>query len=154
MNISYSELKRFGLIRQYNGKWQYRIQPDGKFYYADDKAGAIEYATEAYQRAVSKGNLLTPAERAAKAHADFIANFDLRYGKMSLDELQEMIDQARQVRGVSHEIEIRDGARSTWAATRNESARDAGEFILKMNLYLRERNRRERAASQVKDGAK
>lgn len=142
--VPYKELKRVCLVRQYNGKYQYRLEDkhgNGNWLYADSKQGAIETASEIYRRTPNERRL-TKSERYAKSRAERIAEFDRNYGHLSLEDLRGLIADARKVKGTSVEREMNDGKRRTRESTVNQGFRDAGEFILQMTLYLRERELR------------
>jgi hypothetical protein len=147
-SVDRDELDRVELIRPWGDKWQYRFQPGGKWYYASNESDAVKQAQEAYRRANPK-ELVTSQERGESADRARYAEYHARYGNLSLTQAKKLLDDARGVRGVTMDKEIAGtGRRRTGAAVTNQGARDAGEFKLMMNIYLRERVSKELAAGK------
>jgi hypothetical protein len=140
--VAREELDRLALVRQWGDRWQYKTDINGRWYYANSEEGAVESATNTYRK-LPADQRLTPAQLADQADAQRFAEWDARYGQQDLLTLKGMLDKAGGVRGVGADAEFTgNGGRRTGAAVANQGARDAGEFRLQMNIYLRERVRR------------
>lgn len=138
-DISLAELERVELVRQWGDQWQYKFYVGGGWKYADSKEGAIESAVEAYRKAKPE-ELLSRAERDTQSGAARYADYDSRYGRMSMEEVKALRDRDRGVRGVGPEKEFTGtGGRRTKAAVANQGAREAQESAMMLNIYLRER---------------
>ena len=141
---AFDELKKLDLIDEFGGKWRYKMQPGGHWYIANSKDGAIDGATTAYESA-NKNELMTRQERDQKADKEWFDDMESRYGTLSDDQINGMIDKedraAKSLRRPPDK-EISDGKRRTGAATSNQGARDAAEVARNLRRYLDERSKK------------
>lgn len=151
---TFDELKKLDLIDEFGGKWRYKMQPGGRWYIANSKDGAIDGATTAHESA-NKNELMTRQERDQKADKEWFDDMDSRYGALSDDQIENMIDkEERAVQSLRRapDKEISDGKRRTGAATSNEGARTAAEMARNLRRYLEQRGKKPKPpAQQPKD---
>ena len=139
--IEEATLADLGLIREVFGRWKYRYAVGAPELFATTKEGAIEQGSDAYAKA-DPSELLTKEQRFEKSNADFYADFDARYGKMSIDQVRNIMEAAKPD-PVAHAAavlrEFNGGGRRTGPAVATQGARDGAELARQLERYLTER---------------
>lgn len=149
--IDEAVLADLGLIREVFGRWKYRFAVGATELFATTKEGAIEQGSDAYAKA-DPSELLTKEQRWEKSNADFYADFDARYGKMSLEQVGKIMEAAKpdaagHVAAMRREFAPATG-RSSSAAMTTQGNREGAELARHLERYLAERIAKE-GASQV-----
>jgi protein-L-isoaspartate O-methyltransferase len=151
--IDEAVLADLGLIREVFGRWKYRYAVGAPELFATTKEGAIEQGSDAYAKA-DPSELLTKEQRWEKSNADFYADFDARYGKMSIDQVRAIMEAAKPD-PVSHAAavlrEFNGGGRRTGPAVTTQGAREGAELARQLERYLAEREAKEGAGTGVAD---
>lgn len=137
-----------GLIREVFGRWKYRYAVGATELFSSTKEGAIEQGSDAYAKA-DPSELLTKEQRWDKSNADFYADFDARYGKMSIEQVRKIMEEAKPnhgkyVRNLIREFKP-DVGRSSAAAMATQGAREGAELARQLERYLAEREAKENA---------
>lgn len=153
--IEESVLADLGLIREVFGRWKYRYAVGAPELFATTREGAIEQGSDAYAKA-DPSELLTKEQRWEKSNADFYADFDARYGKMSVDQVRAIMEAAKPD-PVAHAAailrEFNGGGRRTGPAVATQGAREGAELARQLERYLSEREAKEGAGTEVADQA-
>lgn len=148
--IGEAVLAELGLIREVFGRWKYRYAVGAPELFASTKEGAIEQGSDAYAKA-APSELLTKEQRLEKSNADFYADFDARYGKMSIDQVRAIMEAARPDEANTLAAHAREsnnnGGRRTGPAVATQGAREGAELARQLERYLAERQSKE--AGQV-----
>lgn len=138
-NISEEELDRLGLVRKFGDYWQYRFDIGGKWYYANDKGGAIEQAKKTYLK-TPKEQRLTPKELGELADKKRLATILERYKNLSASELKsrlnEIDNKIKSLRKAGTREFTGAGTRRTSAAVSNEAARELAQERLDIEFLL------------------
>ena len=151
--IEEATLADLGLIREVFGRWKYRYAVGAPELFATTKEGAIEQGSDAYAKA-DPSELLTKEQRFEKSNADFYADFDARYGKMSIDQVRNIMEAAKPD-PVAHAAavlrEFNGGGRRTGPAVATQGAREGAELARHLERYLAEREAKEGTGTEVAD---
>lgn len=151
--IDEAVLVDLGLIREVFGRWKYRYAVGAPELFATTKEGAIEQGSDAYAKA-DPSELLTKEQRFEKSNADFYADFDARYGKMSIDQVRNIMEAAKPD-PVAHAAavlrEFNGGGRRTGPAVATQGAREGAELARHLERYLAEREAKEGTGTEVAD---
>jgi len=144
--IEEAVLVDLGLVREVFGRWKYRDSVNSPQLFANDRESAIERGSDAYAKA-DPAQLLTKEQRFDKADADFYADFDGRYGKMSLDQVRQIMeaakpDEASTLAAYARESD-NNGGRRTGPAVITQGARDGAELARQLQRYIAEREAKE-----------
>nr|WP_239552612.1 LPD38 domain-containing protein [Oceanisphaera litoralis] len=148
-----AELKDRDLLKEHAGQWSYRYAVGGSWRKASSKASAMDSARDAYDKAMTGGELpATRAERHQQADDELYRELDGRYGSKSLSELKaeraRLDGMAAELRGAGHG-EFNGGGRKTGAAVSNEGARQAGSDSLRLSSYIDMRQEKEAGEKKV-----
>ena len=150
-----AELERLNLLREFNGKWQYRTAGFqgslGPWHTSNTKEGAVEMAVKFYQQ-MPEADRLGPEERAAKGNADAFAQSDRRWKHLSLDQLRTMheeMGEALPSLRKQAEREFNGGGRRTGPAVAAQGARDTAETRMQLGIYIAEREAKETPAAKT-----
>ncbi|WP_146041265.1 hypothetical protein [Pseudomonas sp. MPR-ANC1] len=149
--IDEAVLADLGLVREVFGRWKYRYAVGATELFATTKEGAIEQGSDAYAKA-DPSELLTKEQRWEKSNADFYADFDARYGKMSIEQVRKIMESAKpdaagHIAAMQREFAPATG-RSSSAAMTTQGNREGAELARNLERYLAERQAKE-GASQV-----
>ena len=141
-SVSEDVLQDVGLLREYAGRWKYRTRPEGTWFTANSKADAIDRATAGYL-SMPESDRLTRAQRDAKADAEYDAESERRYGRLSIEQLEKLLgttagDIAANQKAGQSEFNG-NGGRRTGAAVSNEAARVLGEERMRLERYIASR---------------
>lgn len=140
-------LADLGLYREYGDKHQYRMASkdgtvSGGWFTSNSKDGAIEMATKAHDNMPPDARL-TREQRDAKADAEYDAESERRYGKLTTDELRAEVDRLNGEIASLQKAGKREfngnGGRRTGAAVSNEGARGAGEEKMRLERLIKQR---------------
>lgn len=143
-----SELEKYELIREYNGKWQYKMKADSSSWYSTGtKESAIEMALSAYNLGKENGTLQTKESRIEKANAEYKAKNEKQFGNLSVAELYALKNKIKRdiesYRKAGKNEFSGTGARNTRTATNNEAARQAGEELMRLDGYIKDKGYKE-----------
>lgn len=144
--IDEAVLADLGLIREVFGRWKYRFAVGSTELFATTKEGAIEQGSDAYAKA-APSELLTKEQRWEKSNADFYADFDARYGKMSIEQVRKIMEAAKpdaagHIAAMQREFAPATG-RSSSAAMTTQGNREGAELARQLERYLAERQAKE-----------
>ena len=144
--IDEAVLADLGLIREVFGRWKYRYAVGAPELFATTKEGAIEQGSDAYAKA-EPSELLTKEQRFEKSNADFYADFDARYGKMSIEQVRKIMEDAKPDQASTLAAHTREsnnnGGRRTGPAVATQGAREGAELARQLERYLAERKVKE-----------
>ena len=144
--IDEAVLADLGLIREVFGRWKYRYAVGAPELFATTKEGAIEQGSDAYAKA-DPSELLTKEQRFEKSNADFYADFDARYGKMSIEQVRKIMEDAKPDQASTLAAHAREsnnnGGRRTGPAVATQGAREGAELARQLERYLAERQSKE-----------
>jgi hypothetical protein len=142
-------LEDHGLYKTWNGKHYYKFRPEANWMTANSKDDAIEQATKTY-RGIPADQRKTRAQRNEAADQQAFEKMDGRYGKLSIDQLE---DKHAELKGAARDRSDREFTgtaygRRTGPAVKNEGARDAGEEALQLGIYIKDRKAKEGATAK------
>lgn len=138
-------LADLGLIREVFGRWKYRDAVGAPELFANTKEDAIERGSDAHAKA-APGELLTKEQRWDKSNADFYAEFDGRYGNMSIEQVRAIMEAAKPDGAstlTAHAREFNGGGRRTGPAVATQGAREGAELARQLERYIAERLEKE-----------
>jgi hypothetical protein len=145
--VTKETLQDLGLYREFGGRHQYRMTDkdgtvSGGWFTSNSMDGAIEMATKAHDRMPPESRL-TRAQRDAKADAEYDAESERRYGKLTTDQLRAEVDRLTGEIASLQKAGKREfngnGGRRTSAAVSNEGARMAGEEKMRLERLIKQR---------------
>jgi ribosomal protein L24 len=154
---SEERLQEVGLLRKWGDRWQYRMRPQGTWYHANSKEGAIEMARKTYAE-TPENQRLNSAQQFEVDVANELADMDRIYGKTSLAELRKMhADMGGDVASLQNvgrpEREMSGGGRRTGPAVAAQRAREIAEDRRRLGRYIEERAKREAKPQPKPDAA-
>lgn len=138
-------LEKYGFITEVHGKWKYTTQ-NGVYpkFTANSKESAVESAWPYYLK-VPKDELKTKAEKYEDSIQSFNQDMQKRYGSLSNDEISQKIDEVsaeiKSLQAAGGREFTGNGTRRTSAATSNEAARQLGEEKMRLESYLKYREK-------------
>lgn len=137
-----AQLEEMGLLREYQGRWQYKFDTGPNWYTSDDKAGAVEMAQKLFD-SLPGCERLTVAQRNAMREAVREAESEAMWGKKSDAELFAELGKLETKLASLHKVARREmssnGYRRTAPAVAAEGARDVGAIKMRLTGYMRRR---------------
>ena len=134
------KLERYGLLRRFNGHWQYKLRlTDHAWYYTGTRASALEMATQTYHKTPPDQRRTTRQRRQAAGKA---ADAELlrRFSNRSDGEIQNLIKAAERNLDKLHAQLRRLGPQRQYGSTRAAMANGCvgaiGEELLQMRVVL------------------
>lgn len=87
-----ARLEEMGLVREYNGRWQYKFSANDKIWKtANSKEGAIEPAMDAYN-ALPESERISQVERDQRQYAENVRGYEERYKNQSDADLRQKLE--------------------------------------------------------------
>lgn len=142
------KLERYGLLRRFNGRWQYKTRlTDQTWYSTGTRASAVEMATTAYER-TPPAERKTTRQRHRAAEKAATAALLRRFSDRSDGEIQNLIRAAERDLARLHAQLRRLGDNRAYGSTRAAMANGCvgaiGEELLKMKVVLKLRASRKK----------
>jgi len=133
---SESELEDFGLFREFGGRYQYKLGDKSRWLYSNSKEGALEEARKYYAK--NRDSLRTSQQRFDDANQNEYENSHSRWGHLSDDQIQKMIerDSAAADSLRSNREFTGQGTRRSGPAMANQGARESMDTVMQMQRYL------------------